>query len=735
MLLLLIFAAGLDASLIFWMHEEVNKGRHIQYAKELVVRRDTIAENHLVKLAELDKADQPVKKDLYFWEKQWLNNPYLSSNYRFSFLNDTVDSSLVFYQPIFTIDDNSTPFYRISFPENYSLFFELKKDFKRSVYTANHPFKNLERLRDFQFAVVDHNEVVLANSHNFDLNVLDVQLPSVGKWQKVELNGFDVVVYRHSDKVYALIGEPLSEVQVWVSNFTFFFSLLIIIAVLYKIIKLIFYRKRVLSFWRAQPIQARIQTVLITLTLSLFFIIAITTFFFLRQNNQELAYDRQFYIAETVRKAILEDKKLFNWDLNDFPVSSLSELADRKQCEIDVYNAKGELIVSSIATAENSPALKLIEKDVQEKLHQTHSAIFVKPFKKDDENCLRSIFSITKNKELEGFLAINTFETEIGTAQDIPIIMGKLLNVYVLLLLLTWGVGLLLINFLTQPLSLLADRLSSFKPGNENEKLFWSGHDTIGKLIGEYNKMVDVVEQTTKELVKSEREGAWQIMAQQIAHEINNPLTSLKLNIQFLAQMLHKPETVDPNSARRITDRLVEQIDNLALVASQFRLFAMLDTPEAKPTDLKTFLEQFFNTYNQKEHFQYHLSIELPNDTSPIILIDAQHLDRVLQNIISNAENALSEKQAGVITLRLKESKDKAVIEIEDNGNGIAEQIVEQIFDPKFSTNSSATGLGLPICLRIIEFYNGELSFTSQPGEGTCFQIVFSVTKKQPSLI
>ena len=184
----------------------------------------------------------------------------------------------------------------------------------------------------------------------------------------------------------------------------------------------------------------------------------------------------------------MEDLKLFDYNLTVLPVSILAKLADRVQGEIDVYNSNGELVVSSIATAENSPALKVLKKDIQRRINKNPSTIIVTPFKKEEENCLRSVLSVMKNKELKGFLTINTFELEIGTAQDIPIIMSKLLNVYVFLLLIAWGVGLLVITFLIQPLRLLAERLSSFKPGRSNEKLDWPGDDAIGKLIGEYNK-------------------------------------------------------------------------------------------------------------------------------------------------------------------------------------------------------------------------------------------------------
>ncbi len=730
-ILLLLFVAGLDASLIFWMHEESNGLRRVHYASQLAERRDTIAEDHLHALARLDST-VVGHKDRQFWEKQWMNDAYLASNYHFNF--QAQSASNIFHRPILTFDDEATAIYKLNFPSGQHLSFQLKKDFKRSVYTPNLPYKNLDHLRDYHFAVVDQREVVLANTHDFDLNIMDIALPAVGQSHKIEWNGFDISVYRHSGQNYVLIGEPLSEVQVWIANFAFVFSLLVVIIIGFEIFKTLFKRKNLYTFWQGLPIQLRIQTTLIGITLSLFFIIAATTFFFLQQNNLELAYERQLHTAQTVRKAVSEDKKTFSWQLTDFSVDWLAQLADQTGCDIDLYDRNGQLLNSSIASAENSPASPTVETDILKQLRKNPAAVVIQPFEKAEAQYLRSTLGIVENHRLKGFLSISTYKAEIGTAQDIPVIMSKLLNVYVLLLLVTWLVGLFLVHLLTHPLRLLAHRLGSFMPGHQNEKLDWAGHDAIGRLIQEYNKMVDVVEQSTKELARTEREDAWQIMAQQIAHEINNPLTTLKLNIQFLTRMLDTQQAVEPASAKRITDNLVDQIDNLSRIASQFKLFAKLEVPEARPLALNTFLEDFFVDYQQKTPLAYELEVDLTKDLDPTILIDAQHFGLVLQNMMTNAENAIAEVETGQIRVRTKVAKGKVIIEVEDNGQGIDPVTAERLFDPKFSINSSSSGLGLPICQRIVAFYDGQLSATSKSSGGTCFQIIFSAID-QPLLM
>ncbi len=722
-LLALLFFSSFNACFIFWMHEEANAGVHLQYAKKLAERRDTIAEDQLQQFIQFAKENPIQQKDRSFWEKKWLNNDYLSSNYRFAMRDRKVNTgvALNYDRPILAFDQSSTPIYQINLPTNQTLAFRLKKNFKPSVYTANRPYKEMKRLKEYQFSVVDHGQIVLSNSHIFDLQIMNLAFPEQGKGEKIEIDGFDAVAYHHADQVYVLIGEPLSEALVWVSNFALFFSLFILVTTILELLKVVLFRKNIKTLWPKLPIEFRIQITLIALTISLFFIIAATTLFFLQQNNLEITYERQYYIAETVRKVILEEPIIATKILQNHSINTLAELADRKQCEIDIYDVNGRLIISSIATAKNSPAVKLVSPEVQTKVRKNAFAIVINSFEKESETCLRSTFSIIQNKELKGFVAINTFESEIGTAQDIPVIMSRILSVYVFLLLVTWAVGLFLINLLTKPLKLLANRLRQFKPGKSNEKLNWEGDDAIGKLIGEYNEMVDVVEETTKELMRAERKGAWQTMAQQIAHEINNPLTPLRLNVQYFTHMLKRQQTPDSDTVKRITDSLIEQVDHLTKVAAQFRLFANMEAPKTEPLLLKTFLPTFMEKYPDREGCQFQFLDTLAENANPTVNMDAEHLEHVLQNLISNAENAIPADRVGKIILRLRQQANQLLLEVEDNGTGIAPELKEKLFDPIFSTQSDRKGLGLPICQRIVEFYGGELSYETKDEVGSCF--------------
>lgn len=725
---LLLFGAAMNSSLIFWMHEESNIGRHIRYAKQLAEKQDTIAENIITTLVNEDKDAVNLTDKFDFWEKKWVSQPYLTANYKMSIKENRADSLRPFYTPILTFNKAEKPIYKVFFPENYTLELRLNTDFRKSVYSTRQSFKKLKGLDNFQFLVVDKSKIILANSNAFVPYILDFELPEIGKGEKIELRGFDVLAYRHSDEIFVLIGEPLSEIQVWISNFAFFFSLLLFVIILVESIGVLLLNKKPFHYWQELPIQFRIQIVLIGITCLLFFIIAATTFIFLDQNNEMFSSKRQIHISETLQEEILQEKERHDWRLEDFEVPFLAALADKNQCDIDLYRRDGSLVVSSFATAQNIPYSVKVKKEIIQQITQNHSLILTENLqaKQNKEPYLRTYFGIIQNDKLEGIASISSFKSEIGTSPYIPIVMMKLLNVYVFLLLITWSGGLLLINLLTKPLELLAVRLSNFKLGEQNEKLKWKGDDAIGQLILEYNKMVDKVEVTTQELIRSEREGAWQVMAQQIAHEVNNKLTPLRLNTQFLTRIVSGLDARESEMIQRITNGLVQEMDGLSRIATQFKLFAKLDTPEIKSIDLKQFIKQFLEEYKKKEGIQYLIKTDLEKQKNPIVNVDTQHLQEVLNNIISNAENSIPEEKNGVISLGIKTESEHVIIEVEDNGSGIDSSIIKNIFDPKFSVDSSQTGLGLPICKRIIEFYNGKLSFDTAEGEGTSVFISFT---------
>jgi nitrogen fixation/metabolism regulation signal transduction histidine kinase len=253
-----------------------------------------------------------------------------------------------------------------------------------------------------------------------------------------------------------------------------------------------------------------------------------------------------------------------------------------------------------------------------------------------------------------------------------------------------------------------------------NDRISWPYDDEIGMLVSEYNKMVNKVEENAALLAQSERESAWREMARQVAHEIKNPLTPMKLNIQFLQQAMRNDHPNIKELTEKLSGSIIEQIDNLSYIASEFSNFAKM--PEARPEilDLAELLNLAMKLYLNDAHINatitgYEGQIQVYSDRSQLM--------RVFTNLLENAKQAIPEGRQGTIDVSVVSENNYAIISIKDNGIGINEEVIEKIFQPYFTTKSSGTGLGLAMTKKIIEFWKGQIWFETMEDVGTTFYI------------
>ncbi len=296
--------------------------------------------------------------------------------------------------------------------------------------------------------------------------------------------------------------------------------------------------------------------------------------------------------------------------------------------------------------------------------------------------------------------------------------LSALFNIYVLSFMLISVAAALLSNWLTKPLQQLQTQIKKVTLQKTNEPINYSKADEIGLLISSYNNMLVMLQQSAEQLSKSEREGAWKEMARQVAHEIKNPLTPMKLSIQHVERlMLNQPEEAY-KQGQKIIPVLLEQIDALAHIATEFSNFAQLPTPNFEKLNLISFIKNTLPLYQQNDKIEIKFMSEVEFAD---IDADKDQLLRVLNNLISNAIQSLQEGTKGEIIVALEKKQNAYIISVKDNGTGIHEDVKQNIFQPNFSTKSYGTGLGLAMCKRIIEQHNGEIWFESKPGKGTTF--------------
>lgn len=321
--------------------------------------------------------------------------------------------------------------------------------------------------------------------------------------------------------------------------------------------------------------------------------------------------------------------------------------------------------------------------------------------------------------ELMGYLAVPYQESKRGASAEVSDFIGMLASLYVFLLLIAFGVTFLLARSITRPVSMLSEKVQELRLEDKNEPLAYAGdsEDEISQLIGQYNSMVQKLESSKTQLVKLEREGAWREMARQVAHDIKNPLTTMKLSMQQLERLSGSPEQAAAYLRKAIT-RLIEQIDSLAQIASEFSMFANLDIKSKNDVVINEVVESVHDLFSEQK--QVNLSLTLPDERYHI-LGDKNHLIRVFNNLVINAIQAIPSDRQGQIKVSLSRVGNLSVIQISDNGGGIPPEIRDRVFEPNFTTKTSGSGLGLAICKKIIEAHDGDIRFETRDNEGTDF--------------
>jgi two-component system nitrogen regulation sensor histidine kinase NtrY len=242
-------------------------------------------------------------------------------------------------------------------------------------------------------------------------------------------------------------------------------------------------------------------------------------------------------------------------------------------------------------------------------------------------------------------------------------------------------------------------------------------------LVKEYNKMVQKLDVSAEMLAKSEREGAWREMARQVAHEIKNPLTPMKLSIQYLQRAIAQDSPDVKMLSQRVATTLVEQIEHLSNIASDFSAFAHITKVNSEVFSLHELMRSLTSMYLTNDE-SYNLFFERP-DHPFWIDADKTQINRLFTNLIQNAIQAIPEDR--------EEEENLVRVEITDNGVGIDEEAQKKIFVPNFTTKSSGTGLGLAMCRNIVELAKGEIGFYSIPGQETTFYVRLHLVDPPPS--
>lgn len=445
------------------------------------------------------------------------------------------------------------------------------------------------------------------------------------------------------------------------------------------------------------------------------------------------------YHKERLVKKEDQIKQSVNYTLRQttYPVSTenlthifrdeIYRIADVQNVNFNIYDLEGELIKSSKPKFENDSVSYCLAPEVLNKLAATNAERYVEQNSAAGDRYQASYSYITDLKfKPIGILNLPYFEDNSFNDKELREFLIRLAWVYLLMLLIAIGLAYFISKYITRSLQTVTDMLSSTDLTTRNQKIFVENPSVeIGSLITSYNAMIDELEQSAAKLAKSEREQAWREMAKQVAHEIKNPLTPMRLSVQSFERKFDPEDPEVESKVAEYSKTLIQQIDTMSNIASAFSNFAEMPAQQNETLNVVEIVKLALEIFNE-DYIEFH------SDEKKIIAkLDRTQLIRVVTNLVKNAIQAMPDVENPNVRVSVSEEEEMVKITVTDNGIGIAAEFKDKIFEPKFTTKSSGMGLGLGMVKNIVETYKGDITVHSKEGVETTFMVRFP---KEPNL-
>jgi two-component system nitrogen regulation sensor histidine kinase NtrY len=769
--ILIIAMLSLLTTTLLWIY---STDKEFEIKKKKI--RELYSERDLVEEFELDNIEEKIENDNFI--KQYFSNPYISNidiNDRILRYLSTLNESYIINTYAYDFNKNSlkgnenktafyfdriinykksslisTSFYHIPIKESGEKYigrFIYKEDTLNfgylyielipRIFKINSAYPELlsknktyydDIFKNYAYAIYQNKHLIKNSGHYQYATYFDFINKPKQEYTQIEKFDYKHLIYQNKDKII-VVSEPNKSIWIALSVFSLILFTYFILFILLDYLGFsynLWIDTKIKDFFINNTLQKQIQNYIILLLFLSLSLLAFITFVYFNFQYKNIYYDKlqqnTNVVVKNFKQLFIEYYPIYGEDTYAWVMlNKLQQRSDIFEIDINAYSTNGDMIATSNPEIyKNQLISKKINSDAYHALYHLKKSKFINDEEIGSLSFLSLYIAINIDGNTKLYLQFPHYNIDKYLQSEIVLFLISLINIYVFFLILIAFAAVFLSKSITNSLSILANHIENVQLDKKNELLKWNKEDEIGLLVQQYNKMLIQLEKSAVLLAKSEREGAWSEMAKQVAHEIKNPLTPMKLSIQHLQRALQNNDPDIYDLTNKISKRLIEQIDILTDIASAFSDFAKLPSTIIERIDILPILKSTIDLFKESENIEIICSIPIQNAFTNA---DKNQMNRVFTNLLKNAIQAIPESRKGLIEVEIIEKEDTYQISFKDNGDGIAKDKIDKIFEPNFTTKSSGTGLGLAICKNIIENISGKIWFISEEKNYTIFYL------------
>lgn len=605
---------------------------------------------------------------------------------------------------------------------------------------------SFEYAPDYAYAIYDHGVLqAYVNDYSFPVNLQEESLPRQESFVQMK-NGYSELWYKSGNKVI-IITRRSNFVMEAITLFAYLFCSFLLLVTLFQLAGIIIqsgFRWRSLLEILEFNVRSQIYGAVIFVSVFSFIVVGAATILFFTTSNNENNRDNLSRSIQDISAALKNKVNEFRMTAGDahnedsdylkIMHQQITDLAQLHHTDLNLYNPNGSLQISSQPFVYDKGVLsRMMDPLAYYNLSRQKKIQYIQEERYGKMKYLSVYVPLmSAGRQTVGYLNIPYFNSQSRLKREISSFLVTIINLNAFIFLLSGVIALFLTNRITASFTLISAMMKEVNIGKHNAEIVWKKKDEIGALVEEYNKMVQKLEESAVALARTEREGAWREMARQVAHEIKNPLTPMKLSIQYLQKAINNNAPNVKELSSSVAQTLIEQIDHLSRIASEFSQFANINNVKKEVFDVNQLLDSLVYLHDVQDR----VAIYWKHSEDPsVIEADKTQINRLFTNLLQNAIEAIPEEEQGEVIVNEEKFTDKVRISVSDSGSGIPDAMLRNIFTPNFTTKTSGTGLGLAICKGIVQQSKGDIWFNTAEGKGTTFFVELPLYQSKEEIV